>query len=279
MTPILPVTKIVVTSPSSPDAAGPAPQLDWIRIDRLVVDEAYQRPVTEVGRRNIRKIAESFRWSSFSPVVVAPVAGGCFAIVDGQHRTTAAALCGFESVPCQIILAARGGQAEAFTAINGVTTRMHGMAVHKAAVAAGDEKALAVERVAKAAGVTVLRYPKSVLNQMPGETMAIGKISALIERVGEPDTVLGLRCIRETSNDARGMLLGPIMEAVTLLVADYRRLRRTEAEIIAAVDQVKVIREFDKAHADARAGGLTIASALQARLKGRLDIILSRVAA
>jgi len=88
----------------------------------LVVDPAYQRPIIGRGRHNVDRIARTFSWSCFAPVVVAPVEGGKFAIIDGQHRTTAAALVGLESVPCHVVAAAREAQAAAFKAINGVTT-------------------------------------------------------------------------------------------------------------------------------------------------------------
>lgn len=278
MTPILPVTKVSVTTPTPQDAAGPAPQLEWLRIDRLVVDDSYQRPVTEVGRRNIRKIAEGFNWSAFSPVVVSPVAGGLYAIVDGQHRTTAAALCGFETVPCQIILANRGGQAAAFAAINGVTTRMHSMAVHKAAVAAGDERAVRVERVAAAAKVTVLRYPKSTLTQEPGETMAVGALNSVIDRFGEPVAVLALRVVRETPNDARGTLLAPIIDALGQVLAEPDVRARPAADVIRAFGTIKIIREFDRALDDARQRGVSRATALAGRLLARLRVCLAAAA-
>jgi ParB-like nuclease domain len=74
--------------------------------------------------------------SCFAPVVVSPVAGGKFAIIDGQHRTTAATLVGFDSVPCQIVIAAKEEQAAAFKAINGTTTPISIMALHAAALMA-----------------------------------------------------------------------------------------------------------------------------------------------
>src|SRR6185503_19283784 len=100
-------------------SAGPAPMLQWLNIDQLVVDPSYQRPIIGKGRRNVDRIARAFSWSCFAPVVVSPVEGGKFAIIDGQHRTTAAALVGFDSVPCQIVIAALEQQAAAFKAING----------------------------------------------------------------------------------------------------------------------------------------------------------------
>lgn len=58
------------------DECGPAPQLQWLDIVNLVVDQAYQREITAQGRRNVKRIAEQFDWRYFSPVIVAPIAGG-----------------------------------------------------------------------------------------------------------------------------------------------------------------------------------------------------------
>jgi hypothetical protein len=71
---------------------GPAPQLLWIEIKDLVIDPSYQRHIGKRGAANIRQIAENFDWSKFAPVIIAPIEGGQYAVVDGQHRTTAALL-------------------------------------------------------------------------------------------------------------------------------------------------------------------------------------------
>ena len=88
-------------------SAGAVPMLQWLRIEDLLVDPAYQRPIVGQGQRNVMRIAKAFSWSCFSPVVVSPIEGGKFVIIDGQHRTTAAALIGFDSVPCQVVIASR----------------------------------------------------------------------------------------------------------------------------------------------------------------------------
>jgi ParB-like chromosome segregation protein Spo0J len=57
------------------------------------------------------------------------VEGGRFAIIDGQHRTTSAAILGIETVPCQIVIAEQTEQAAAFKAINGTITPISQMAL------------------------------------------------------------------------------------------------------------------------------------------------------
>jgi hypothetical protein len=86
--------------PTTPLSDGAAPYMDWIEVKRLVTDKTYQREISRAGSINVERIAEYFEWAKFSPVIVAPVEGGMFSIIDGQHRATAAMLRGIEKVPC-----------------------------------------------------------------------------------------------------------------------------------------------------------------------------------
>ncbi|MCX5571463.1 ParB N-terminal domain-containing protein [Kaistia nematophila] len=248
-------------------AAGPAPQLSWLKIELLVVDPAYQRDISAGGRANIRRIVSGFRWTRFSPVIVAPVEGGRFAILDGQHRTTAAAMIGIDSVPCQIVFATPGEQAEAFTAINGATTRVHPLNLHRAAVAAGDADALRLQAVAARAGITILPYPKAELHQAPGETLALGTIKDAVRLYGEDVAVLALRCVRETAkNNIVGGLSASIIAATSRLVAAALRAGHEPQALLAFFDHVLLIREQDKARMTDRPKGKAVWSELADRL-------------
>ncbi|MDF3607736.1 ParB N-terminal domain-containing protein [Paracoccus sp. DMF-8] len=124
--------------PALEPADQAAPVLDWIPIRQLVVDDRYQRPLTRAGWQTIRRIAENFRWSRFSPVLVAPMPGALWAIIDGQHRTHAAAICGHDKVPCMSVHMDTAEQAQAFADVNGTVTRITVHHVFKAALAAGE---------------------------------------------------------------------------------------------------------------------------------------------
>jgi protein gp37 len=130
------------------------------------------------GANNILAIAPAFKWAKFAPVVVAPIAGNLFAIVDGQHRTTAAALRGFESVPCVIIAPDEADQADAFVAINANVTAMSPLQLHAARLAAGSKEAAALTEVCSEAGVTICRYPVPANKIKPGETLAVAMLQA-----------------------------------------------------------------------------------------------------
>lgn len=122
---------------------GAAPMLQWLPISSLVVDDGYQRDLKAGNWKAIRRIAAAFSWSRFSPVFVAPVEGGLYAIIDGQHRTHAAALVGIDTVPCQIVQMDPREQAASFAAINGLVTKVTIWNIYKAALAAGEAWAAA----------------------------------------------------------------------------------------------------------------------------------------
>ncbi|MGO4526460.1 ParB N-terminal domain-containing protein [Microvirga sp. 2MCAF35] len=194
--------------------AGAVPMLQWLKIEDLLVDPTYQRPIVGQGRRNVIRIAQSFSWACFSPVVVSPIEGGKFAIIDGQHRTTAAALAGFDSVPCQVVIATQEDQAIAFKAINGVTVPISPMALYSAAVVAREPWALEVADVCLRADVELLRYPLPVERQRPGQTMAVGAIARCLNRYGQATLITALQCVTQTNNNVPGALTARVIRAI-----------------------------------------------------------------
>lgn len=80
---------------------GERPKFAWIEIDKLVIDDGYQREMTKHSRKTVERIASAFNWACFEPPIVASIGGGRFAIINGQHRTTGAALCGLNKGGCR----------------------------------------------------------------------------------------------------------------------------------------------------------------------------------
>ena len=142
-------------------ADQPVPMLQWVRIDALGIDDAYQRPLGKHNLRAIRAIAAAFSWSKFSPVLVAPAPGGRFAVIDGQHRVHAAAVCGFEEVPAQVVLLSRAEQARAFVGVNTSAVRPSLPQVYRAALAAGEPWAVGAQAAVEEAGCELLPYHPS----------------------------------------------------------------------------------------------------------------------
>lgn len=203
-----------VSPPRSDFSPGPAPMLEWISTDRFVVDDEYQREVGRRGRQNVEYIAENFDWSKFAPVVVAPVEGGLYAIVDGQHRTTAAMLRGIERVPCQVVQADRAQQAAAYAAVNGNITKTTPQQLFYAQLAAGHADARELAEVCQAGGAEIVRK-NTVLAQMKvGQTHAVGALIRCFREYGRETLITALQCITQTADGNAGFVKATIIESL-----------------------------------------------------------------
>lgn len=262
------------SAPANAPDPGAAPMLQWVKIADLVVDDQYQRPIYGAGKGNVRRIAAEFRWSKFAPVIVAPVAGGKFAVIDGQHRATAAAVLGIESVPAQVIIADACEQAAAFKSINGQVTRMHSLALHHAALAAGDKQAVELDEVAAAGGVTLLRYPKSAANIEAGETMVLGAIAEGLRLYGRDTIVTALTCVTETENNKPGTLAASIIRALCVVLASNVAWREAGSALLTAFDEIDLEIELEEAKLTRRPKGTATYEVLADRLKTALRAAL-----
>lgn len=203
-----------IATPRTAFSPGPVPMLTWIPADQLVVDIAYQREVGRRGRANVQFIAENFDWSKFAPVIVAPVEGGLYAIVDGQHRTTAAMLRGIEQVPCQVVQADRAQQAAAYAAVNGNITKTTAQQLFHARLAAKDTEAELLADVCAAAGVEIIRRNAIQDKMKVGQTQAVGALSRCMRQYGRETLITALQCITETSDGNAGFVRATIVEGL-----------------------------------------------------------------
>ena len=167
-------------------AAGHSPRLDYLPLASLVVNTSYQRQITRSGEKTIERIMSGFSWSRFSPVIVREQPGSSlFEIIDGQHRSTAALCLGYERVPCMIVKAGEDEAARIFAEVNGNVAPMTQVAIYKAALAGGEEWALAVRRAAGKAGAAVLTSSVPRGRQKPLQTIAVSACRRLLAAAGE----------------------------------------------------------------------------------------------
>jgi hypothetical protein len=163
-----------------PAEVATRPQLIWLRIADLIIDDRFQRQLNDTSWRQIERIAKAFTWSHFSPVLVAPV-GERFSIIDGQHRTHAAKLVGLSEVPAMLLDLDDAGQARAFAAVNGMATAVSATQVYKAALLAGEKWAVEAEACVEKAGAQLMTYNASAAKKKPGEVYCIGWVRDQIE--------------------------------------------------------------------------------------------------
>jgi hypothetical protein len=208
------------TDPQSEFSPGPAPILQWIEIEKLVVDTEYQREIGRRGTANVQQIADNFDWSKFAPVIVAPIEGGQFAIVDGQHRTTAAMLRAQKQVPCQVVQADRSKQAAAYAAVNGSITKTTAQQLFHAKVAARDAQALQLSEVCAVAGVEIVRRNLVQAQAKPGETQAVAALTRCLALYGRDTLITALQCITQTADGNAGFVRPTFIEALCEVLHD-----------------------------------------------------------
>ncbi len=219
---------IETAAPVSVDLSGQsAPMLDWLRIADLVLDDRYQRPLERANWALIKKIAQDFRWSRFAPVLVAPLEGGRFAIVDGQHRAHAAQLVGLERIPAQIVQMDLRMQADAFAWVNGHVRAVTKHALYKAALAAGEPWALAARDAVEAGGCRLMTSNAEGGRKKPGQVYCIGLIRRLVDQGCGSVVRVGLRAIRDSDMGEIGdAYCGPMLAIWFEVLASNQRFLR-----------------------------------------------------
>lgn len=228
-------------------ADQPAPQLQWINISQLVVDDRYQRGLSRANWAAIKKIAADFRWSRFAPVLVAPLPGGDFAIIDGQHRAHAALLCGIEVIPCMSVPMTQAEQAQAFSFINGNVIRITPHHVYKAALAAGETWAERCCIAVGKAGCTLMVSNSSTADKKPGEVYCIGLIKALVLAGKSEAVTKGLTALMEYGPDRPALfsdyLLSPWLRAIA---TDDAHLSADLVGVLRAHEPFRVLAAIDR---------------------------------
>lgn len=250
---------------------GERPELQWLKIERLRIDPRYQREIGRRGADNIVAIVPRFKWAKFTPVVVAPIGEGLFAIIDGQHRTTAAAARGFESVPCVIIQVDQADQADAFVAINANVTAMSPLQLHAARLAAGDKAADALTQACLEAGVTICRYPIPANKMQPGETLAVAMLQSALEKFGRDVLVAALSCITKTRRGNPGMIRKAIVQALCSVLEAERSWPADRAKLIFAMQTFDFAAQFTAASARSIETGDSVAGTLVEAIAAHLE--------
>ena len=228
----------IVALPEVPQAApnGRVGRLQMVPISALVIDTTYQRNVSVGSVRNIKRICEQFDWAKFLPVIVTED-GDKFAIVDGQHRTIAAASIGVDMVPCYVLSCSAAEAAAAFAAINGNVTQMQPIDLWFAELAARAPKAVALQRVLDAAGVTVTRKKEGY---QPGETRSVNVLLRALEFYGASVLTTLLQCIVETGDGNPGMITGAVVNGIGRAIRTKPDLLANPSKLFEVFDGISI---------------------------------------
>lgn len=245
---------------------GPPPRMEWIALDRLVVDHSYQRTMGKDNWSHVNRITRDFRWLYCQPLCCAPTKDGKFAVFDGQHRLEASRKHPLiEEMPCYIVEAPGvGDQARAFEALNGRRIGITRLQRFWAAHTAGDSKALRIAAIAKKAGIIISRIGGLLPPKTTFSTFTIEKLF----QWGDNAVIAGLKALADaqpkTVNAFRSAI---IYAAVTIAGEEGEQFDRARMTAVLAVLDINA--EVAKAAAEkARAGG-TIERILLAALHAR----------
>lgn len=169
-------------APATPPT--PPPECTWLSPSDLLIDDTYQRSLSERSITLIRRIVATWDWRRFKPPVAAWTSDG-LEVIDGQHTAIAAASHPLiDKIPVMVVEAEDvADRASAFLGHNRDRLNVTRPQIHAASIAAGDEAAIAIERACAASGITIVRTQPKVFKA--GETMAIAAIGALVQRHGE----------------------------------------------------------------------------------------------
>ena len=123
------------------------PTLEWIAVERLQVDPAYQREVDGPhSRKIVSGMIKGWDWALCQPLVVSRRVDGGLFILDGQHRHRGACERGdIPHLPCVILSDVdHEGEAAAFVALNTKRQRLNQGDIFLALLAAGDDEAVII---------------------------------------------------------------------------------------------------------------------------------------
>lgn len=204
------------------------PVFEWIDPRELLVDETYQRNLSERSVTLIRKIVGNWDWRRFKPPVVARCDGG-FEVIDGQHTAIAAASHpAVSTIPVMVVEATdQAARASAFVGHNRDRISLTVTQMHAAAVAAGDEDAVTIAQVCERAGVVILKNPPGNGAFKPGETLAVSSIRSLVNRRG----AMRARQVLQVLAEARcAPVSAGAIKAVEMLLMDAEYAGQLSAE-------------------------------------------------
>jgi hypothetical protein len=174
---------------------GALPRFQVVSPYALLVDEAYQRNLSRRSLTLIGRIVAGWDWARFKPPIVAETAAG-FEVIDGQHTAIAAASHpAIREIPVMIVEAPNtSARADAFVGHNRDRVALTGAQIHKAALQAGEERAVALDAAARANGAQLRLYPPTNGRYRPGDIVAFDRLYRLYEARGVAgvEAVLGV---------------------------------------------------------------------------------------
>lgn len=209
------------TSPTFAAPRGALPVLQYCTPDQLRVDPTYQREIDQRSRQLIAHIAQGWDWSLFQPLVVARRHDQSLYVVDGQHRLRAAQMRGdIAQLPCVIFYPGDPAEeAAVFVDLNQNRRPLTAYALYNAALASGDEAAIALDDRLREAGLS-FTGAADVKDFKPGALNNVATVRKWHARHGDRHTGTVLTTIGRAFAGQVIRITSPLFAGIAALVLE-----------------------------------------------------------
>ncbi|MDB5620540.1 DUF6551 family protein [Tardiphaga sp.] len=247
------------------------PLFEWVNPGSLYVEETYQRGIAENSLTMIRKIVGRWNWAHIKPPVCVRDAKGRLVVLDGQHTAiSAVSHGGIPKIPVMIVEAnSLQARATAFISQNRDRIALTPSHIHFAAVAAGDELAVAVDDACKKSGACIVRHPRGSKGVYKiGETFGIGVITRIVKIRGVFQTARVLKVLIDAK---RAPLPAHEIAAVSMLLFEPEYKGKVDPFDLVTVIRSKTVQEWQAAAAKVMATGTSRRTAIAVVWKRAVD--------
>lgn len=223
---------------SQEEQFGLIPDMEWIAIENLTIDPNYQRDtLSKRSQANIARMCKNFTWAKCTPLTVADLGTGKFAIIDGQHRYAAAKILDIKNLPCWILpMQKTKDQAQTFIGINQNRVAITAYAVYNAEIAAGNPIAIMVNEFCRKNNIIIPK--KSSVGNIPNVTNALSTITSLLKKGMEQDLSSALALLRQAFPFKAGQLKASIIKALVIIL-------RANGKNLVSQTMVEALRSFE----------------------------------
>lgn len=182
---------------------GTPPSLEWVPVERLSVDPAYQRTMDgSKSRKLVTGMVREWDWRQCQPLIVTRREDGRLLVLDGQHRLEGARQReDIPHLPC-FVAASMGVEAEAmvFVKLNTQRQRLSQVEIFAGMVAAGDPIAIGVANLMEETGWRLARHTNTAFYE-PGELGCAPMLAREAKRQGGAAVRNALTALREAFPD------------------------------------------------------------------------------
>ncbi len=256
---------------------GAPPTLEWVGVDRLSVDERYQRATeSDKSRRLIRRMVERWNWRLCQPLAVSRRTDGSLFVVDGHHRLEGARQRGdLPHLPCVVTAHNdHADEADTFVALNTQRQKLSQGDIFAASLAAGDPQAQRAFDLLTEAGLTLARHGNPV-SWKPRQIFCGPRIAKAIAVDGEEAVRNSLVALAEAYPDRVVGNAATLFNALLLIYREDAKRTGFDPDLfIQALGSVDPSDWFDEGR-EARAGcpGMSVREGIAAAFMEQYDAL------